>query len=328
MAIVPVQQGYLPIHFSLVNWLRVQTQHTKIAYVGLVSFDWNLAKTFLAVADEGSLSAAARALGQTQPTVSRQVAALERSLSITLFERTGRSVALTRAGVELLDHVRSMASGANGLSLAASGKSQSIEGLVRITASDLTSAYVLPPILHDLTRQAPALEIDVVADNRLRDLARREADIAIRHAQSDQPNLLARRVGDAVMRFYASHAYLQLRGEPSADDFSGHQIVSYVEADRMLDYLLPVGLDLTRANFRLSSSSQIVALQMARAGLGMVILPEQIAAAIPDLVPVLGTVEAFKVPTWLVAHKELSTSRRIRLVFDHLADHLTPVRHV
>jgi DNA-binding transcriptional LysR family regulator len=287
-----------------------------------MSFDWNLAKTFLAVADEGSLSAAARVLGQTQPTISRQIAALEHSLSITLFERTGRSVVLTQAGVELLDHVRSMASGANMLSLAASGKSQSIEGKVVITASEMMSAYILPPILYDLTRQAPLLEIDVVADNGVRDLVRREADIAIRHARSDQPNLIARRVGDQIMRFYASRTYLQMRGEPTEDDFSGHQIISYIEADRMLNYLLPVGLNLTRANFRLSSSSQTVALQMARAGLGMLILPEGIAMAFPDLAPVLSEIEAFAVPTWLVAHRELRTSRRIRLVFDHLAQQL------
>jgi len=294
-----------------------------MVYIGVMSFDWNLAKTFLAVADEGSLSAAARALGQTQPTVSRQIVALEHALSITLFERTGRSVVLTQAGVELLDHVRSMASGANMLSLAASGKSQLIEGQVRVTASELMSAYILPPILKDLSQQAPLLEIDVVADNGVRDLARREADVAIRHARSDQPNLIARRVRDQIMRFYASHAYLQHRGEPTADDFYGHQIVSFVEADRMLDYLLPVGLNLTRANFRLSSSSQFVALQMARAGLGMIILPDQIAMAFPDLVPVLNGLKAFRVPTWLVAHRELRTSRRIRRVFDHLADKLS-----
>ncbi|QYO75173.1 LysR family transcriptional regulator [Devosia salina] len=288
-----------------------------------MSFDWNLAKTLLAVADEGSLSAAARSLGQTQPTVSRQIAALEHALGVTLFERTGRSVALTQAGVELLDHVRSMASGANMLSLAASGKSQSIEGKVLITASELMSAYILPPILNDLVRKAPLLEIDVVADNVVRDLMRREADIAIRHTRSDQPNLIARSVRDQVMRFYATPAYLETRAEPREDDFAGHQIISYIEADRMLDYLLPVGLNLTRANFRLSSSSQVVALQMARAGLGMIILPEQIAVPIPDLVPVLGTLNAFTVPTWLVAHRELRTSRRIRLVFDHLADNLS-----
>lgn len=288
-----------------------------------MSFDWNLAKTFLAVADEGSLSAAARLLCQTQPTVSRQIAAFEKSLGVTLFERTGRSVELTQSGIELLDHVRAMAIGANMLSLAASGQSQSIEGQVRITASELMSAFKLPPILQDISKQAPSLEINVIADNGVRDLLRREADIAIRHVRPDQPNLLMRRVRDEVMGFYASTTYLKIRGQPTKADVSSHQIISFVDEDRMLDYLLPIGLDLARANFRLSSSSQLVALEMARRGLGIIIAPDWIAQGPTDFVHVLDEVEPFSIPTWLVTHSEMKTSRRIRLVFDHLIDKLS-----
>jgi len=288
-----------------------------------MSFDWNHARTFLAVADEGSLSAAARRLGQTQPTVSRQIAALEEALGVTLFERTARSVLLTEAGVELLDHVRAMASGANMVALAASGQSQSVEGLVRITASDMMSAYVLPPILKALSRTAPLLEIDVIADNSVRDLVRREADIAIRHGRPEQPNLITRRVRDETMRFYASRAYLKAHGAPKADDLSGHQIISYVEVERMLGYLLPIGLDLTKDNFRFGSSSQVVAWELARSGMGMMITTDRIAARFPDCRAVLTELDAFTIPTWLVAHRELRTNRRIRMVFDHLADRLS-----
>lgn len=288
-----------------------------------MKFDWNLAKTLLAVVDEGSLSAAARVLGQTQPTVSRQIAALEDALSVTLFERTGRSVELTGSGAELVEHMRAMAIGANMVSLAASGQSQSIEGSVRITASELMSAYVLPPILADLRIQAPLLEIDVVADNGVRDLARREADIAIRHVRPDQPNLVAKRVRDEVLRFYTSHAYQEGMGQPSVSNMSSHQIISYVDPDRMLAYLQPLGLDLTRANFRLSASSQLVALEMVRRGLGVLIAPNWVAEEVSKLVQVLDKVEAFYIPTWLVTHYEMKTSRRIRLVFDLLSDRLS-----
>ncbi|MDU8911356.1 LysR family transcriptional regulator [Aestuariicoccus sp. MJ-SS9] len=288
-----------------------------------MTFDWDHAKTFLAVAEAGSLSGAARALGQTQPTVSRQIAAFETALDATLFERTGRSVALTPFGVELLDHVRAMARGADMVALSATGQSQSVEGQVRITASELMSAFVLPPILMDISQQAPSLEIDVVADNGVRDLTRREADIAIRHARPEQPNLQARRLSDERMRFYASATYLETAGQPAKCNLSKHQIVSYVEADRMLNYLLPAGLDLTRGNFRFTSSSQFVALEMARGGLGLVILPERVAARLPDLVPVARDIGVFDLPTWLVTHSEVKTSRRIRLVFDVLADSLS-----
>lgn len=288
-----------------------------------MSFDWDHIKTFLAVVDEGSLSGAARALGQTQPTVSRQVAALEASLNATLFERTGRSVALTQFGSELLDHVRAMARSADMISLSAMGQSQSIEGQVRLTASELMSAFVLPPLLKEISQQAPLLEVDVVADNGVRDLARREADIAIRHARPDQPNLYAKRLQDERMRFYASNAFIEACGHPTKRSLSSHQIVSFVEADRMLNYLVPAGLELTRANFRFTTSSQLVALQMVRNGLGLAILPERAVGEIPDLVPIEIDIEAFGIPAWLVTHSELKTSRRIRLVFDHLGDRLS-----
>ncbi len=288
-----------------------------------MGFDWDHAKTFLAVADEGSLSGAARVLGQTQPTISRQIGAFESSLNATLFERTGRSVALTQSGVELLDHVRAMARGADMVSLSALGQSQLVEGQVRITASELMSALVLPPIVTEIAKKAPSLEMDIIADNGVRDLVRREADIAIRHARPDQPNLFAKRLRDESMRFFASTAYLEAVGHPAKHSVSSHQILSFVDADRMLGYLLPLGLEITRANFRFTSSSQFVALQMARDGLGIAILPEKAAEKFPDLVPVLSEISVFKLPTWLVTHSELKTSRRIRLVFDHFSDRLS-----
>ena len=288
-----------------------------------MSFDWNHARTFLSVAEEGSLSAAARKLGQTQPTVSRQIAGLEEALGVTLFERTGRSVQLTEAGVGLLDHVRTMESGANLVALAASGRAQSVEGLVRITAAEAMAAYVLPPVLRTLLDSTPMLEIDVVADNGVRDLVRREADIAVRHARPEQSGLIARRVADEVMRFYASPAYVERHGVPDAGTLSDHQIISFIETDRMLGYLQPIGPDLTKKNFRLSSTSQCVAWEMARSGLGILVYSDRIAGGEAGLVPVLTDIGPFAVPTWLVAHRELQTSRRVRLVFDHLAEALS-----
>ena len=152
---------------------------------------------------------------------------------------------------------------------------------------------------------------------------RREADIAIRHARPDQPNLFARRLRDENMQFFASPTYLETNGHPTKRSISSHQIASFVDADRMLGYLLPAGLELTRANFRFTSSSQYVALEMVRDGLGMAILPNRSIGKFPDLVPVLSDIATFKLPTWLVTHSELKTSRRIRLVFDHLGDRLS-----
>ena len=270
------------------------------------------------------MSAAARALGLTQPTRSRQVAALEDELGVMLFERTGRSIELTQAGLEMLDHVQKMAEAASNLTLTASGQSQSIDGLVRITASDLMSAYILPPVLRELREAAPLLAIEVVADNDIRDLLLREADIAIRHVRPTQPNLVAKLLRDDSARFYATADYLDAYGRPCHDgDLSNHQFISFVDSDRMLEYLLPTGLGLTRSNFRLSSQSGIVAWELARSGLGIAVMSDKIAEKFSEFEPVLTGIPPFVFPTWLVTHRELHTSRRIRLVFDRLAAHFS-----
>ena len=292
-----------------------------------IVFDWNHVRAFLATAEEGSLSAAARVLGLTQPTIGRQVTALEDELGIMLFERAGRSLTLTQSGIEVLDHVRAMAEAANKMYLTASGQSQSIEGKVRITASDMMSAYILPPALKQLRTTAPLLEIDVIASNDIRDLLQREADIAIRHVRPEQPDLIARLVREETAHFYAAQSYLDTRGMPAlSEELSKHDFISFVDASQMLEYLEPLGLGLTRDNFRLGSESGIVAWELVRAGLGIAVMSDDIAARFPDIEPVLTEVDPFVFPVWLTTHRELHTSRRIRLTFDLLADFLSEKR--
>lgn len=289
-----------------------------------ISFDWNQARSFLAVAEEGSLSAAAAALKLTQPTITRQLAALEEELKVTLLERTGRTVSLTMAGLDLLDHVRAMAEGANMMSLAASGQSQDIEGKVRVTASEMTAVYLLPDILDQLSETAPDLQLEIVADNSVRDLLLREADIAIRHMRPEQPNLIAKLACDQTMRFYAVDEYITRYGTPQqTGDMSGHQFVSFGDFERIVGYLNLVGLELAQRNFRYASNSQLVEWEIARKGHAIAIMNENIAAKFPEFKPVLTEIEPFSIPVWLVAHRELQTSRRIRLVFDILADALS-----
>jgi DNA-binding transcriptional LysR family regulator len=289
-----------------------------------ISFDWNQARSFLAVAEEGSLSAAASALKLTQPTVTRQLAALEEELNVTLLERTGRSVSLTPVGLDLLDHVRAMADGANMMSLAASGQSQDIEGKVRVTASEMTAVYLLPDILDQLSEEAPDLQLEIAADNSVRDLLLREADIAVRHMRPEQPNLIAKLVCDQTMRFYAVENYIARYGPPAeSGDMSAHQFVSFGDFERIVGYLKLVGLDLSQRNFRYASNSQLVESEIVRKGHAIAIMNDNIAAKFPEFQPVLTEIEPFSIPVWLVAHRELQTSRRIRLVFDMLASALS-----
>ncbi len=286
-----------------------------------VSFDWNQARAFLATAEEGSLSAAARALGQTQPTLSRQVSALEEHLGVTLFERVGRSLVLTQSGLGLLDHFRAMGNAANRISLAASGQSQAIEGHVRITTTNIVATYHLPPVLKRLQAVAPGIVIDVVASNEVRDLTRREADIAIRHGRPEQPDLIAKLVAESAAHLYASKAYLDRHGRPkTASDVADLDFIGFEEPERVIDLLNAHGLSLTRRNCRLTTASGTAMLEYAKQGLGIGIFVDETAALVPSLEQILPDVGPFPVPTWLVTHRELHTSRRIRLVFDLLAE--------
>lgn len=292
-----------------------------------VSFDWNQARAFLVSAEEGSLTAAAKALGLTQPTLGRQVAALEEALGVTLFERVGRGLALTEAGLDLLDHVRAMGEAAGRLSLTASGRAQSIEGHVAITASDVICAYVLPPILERIREAAPGLEIELVASVAVQDLKRREADIAIRHVRPEQPDLIARALPDAVARLYASSAYLDANGRPQRpEDFRRHRLIGQETAGRVLARLRREGLPVERANFPILCEQGLVGWELVRRGLGVGVMLSEIAALTPEVELVYPAFPPIVVPTWLATHRELRSSPRIRLVFDLLAESLTGAR--
>ncbi|MDA0786156.1 MAG: LysR family transcriptional regulator [Proteobacteria bacterium] len=286
-----------------------------------VSFDWNQARAFLATAEEGSLSAAARALGQTQPTLSRQVAALERNLGVTLFERVGRSLTLTQSGLELLDHVREMGNAASHVSLTASGQSQAIEGEVSISATDVMSSYLLPPLLEPLRTLAPAIRIEVVSSNAISDLQRREADIAIRHVRPDQPDLIARLIGETTGHLYASRAYLDRTGRAETPaDLNDAAFIGIGQTNQLIAILNKNGLSLSESNFGVFTASGVVAWEMAKQGLGICMMAKEVAALTPEMECVLPELGPYPVPIWLVTHRELHTSRRIRLVFDYLAE--------
>lgn len=285
--------------------------------------DWNQLKAFLETAESGSLSAAARKLGLSQPTLSRQVAALERRLQVTLFERVGRSMVLTSTGVALLDHARAMDSAADALQLAASGQSQSADGVVCVSASETVAAFLLPPVMKRLQSDAPGIVIDLVTSDAQSDLQRREADIAIRHLRPVQPDLIGRRLRDGTAGFYASKDWVRRHGHPRrADEAARHAFVGSDRAGRYLAYLRQHGLPLEATNFSCYAANTLSHWSLVRGGLGIGPMMDEIARQTPDVVRVLDEVPPVRFPVWLVTHRELRTARRIRVVFDLLADAL------
>ncbi len=288
-----------------------------------IKFDWNRARAFLVTAEEGSLSAAARALGMAQPTVGRQVTMLEKELGVVLFERVGRGLTLTPSGLELLNHVRAMGIAANAVSLSAMGQSNSIEGTVSIAASAVYAAFLLPSIIEKLRQQEPGIRIEIVTSNQASDLRRREADIAIRNFHPTEPDLIAKKIKDVPARLYASSRYLNKIGNPVRPyDLRNAEFINIDASGLYVKGLNALGLKLTEENFPIYTENYLVMWELVKQGVGIGILDGNIGDAEPMVQQVLPSLEPLMFPVWLVAHRELTTSRRIRMVFDLLATEL------
>ena len=288
-----------------------------------VKFDWNKARAFLVTAEEGSLSAAARALGMAQPTLGRQVDGLEQELGIVLFERVGRGLQLTPGGLELLDHVRVMGDAAGRVSMNALGQSQTLEGRVCISVSETYAAMLLPPIIAKLRILEPDIHVEIVVSNQASDLRRREADIAIRNFRPTEPDLIAKKVGEADAVLYATPDYIEKIGNPTMpQDLRHAHFVNLDHAGMMIKALNKLGLGLTEENFPLLTESYLVMWELVRQGVAIGILDAHIGDADPIVRRVLPDFQPFIFPIWLVSHRELTTSRRIRRVYDYLAEEL------
>jgi len=289
-----------------------------------INFDWNRARAFLVTAEEGSLSAAARALGMTQPTLGRQVTGLENELGVALFERGGRGLELTPSGLELLDHVRAMGDAANSFSLTATGRSTAIEGNICISATEVMAAFTLPPILSKFRKLEPGIDIELIASNSSSDLKRREADIAVRAFRPTQGDLIARKLRGSKFHLYASADYLNRIGNPSSPaEFDSADFIGIDRSNLLINALNPQGFNLTLKNFSVIAENHLVLWELVKNGLGIAYMAEETGDNEPGVRRVLPDLPALPGEVWLVAHRELKTSRRIRLVFDFLVAELS-----
>ncbi|MDO3386135.1 LysR family transcriptional regulator [Gilvimarinus sp. SDUM040013] len=289
-----------------------------------VNFDWNHARAFLVTAQEGSLSAAARVLGVAQPTLGRQVRALEQELDVALFERYGRGLELTPTGISLLDHVRSMADAANQLSLQAAGQNEAVAGRVRVSATDSMAAYLLPSILRDLRAAYPKITVELLATNTLSDLRRREADIALRAAEPTQPDLIARRLKDFHAYLYATPEYLrQRRTGNSIADLVDCEFIGFDDNTELLKQFNARGLAIGSDHFCVATENHTVHWELVKAGMGVGITMSAIGDAEPGVVRACDDFQPYVGSLWLVSHRELRHTRRVKAVFGFLAGRLT-----
>ncbi len=291
-----------------------------------VPLDWSLIQSILAVAEAGSLSAAARRLGLSQPTLGRQIQAAEAVLGVTLFQRHARGLELTDTGLSLIEPARAMQDAAARLSLLAAGRETTLSGTVRITASVVMAHHILPPLLARLRTAEPQIEIELVASDATENLLYREADIAIRMYRPTDPNLIARHVGDSALGFFAAQSYLDRRGTPSSlDDLWQHDWLGFDRSTLMIEGFRNFGMTVDRHFFGLRTDDQAALWSLAQAGCGITVAQLYIGRSTPGMVQLLPDTSLPLLPIWLTAAEPLRRTPRIRRVWDALAEGLAQV---
>lgn len=283
---------------------------------------WELYRSFLAVMREGSLSGAARALGMTQPSLGRHMRELEDALGVSLFARSPQGLTPTDLAHELMPHAQAMASACAALRRASTARHDAIAGVVRITASVMIGAEVLPPILAGFRQRHPGIVIELSLSNEPEDLLRRDADIAIRMVRPTQGALVARRVGNIALGFYAHKRYIEANGRPRRlADLGKHSLIGFDRETAYIRSMRPAGMPYARENFSLRTDNDLAAMAAIRAGYGVGVCQVGLARRDPSLVRLLPDV-AINMDTWVVMHEDLRRSAPARALFAHLAEAL------
>jgi DNA-binding transcriptional LysR family regulator len=291
----------------------------------VADFDWALVRSFLAVLDAGSVSAAAKRSGARQPTLSRHVAELEAQLGAPLFERTGRGVLPTGAALAIVDAARRMEDAALALGRGLAGARSATRGVVRVTTSQVAAAWLLPEVLARLQREHPEIEIELVASNELTNLLRREADIAVRMVRPVQQSLIARKLGEIEIVAAAHKRYLAeappLRGP---EDLAAHSLIGFDRDDSIIRGAARLGLVLSRGDFALRTDDQVAYGRLVAEGAGIGFVARYNLRHWPGVVAVLPMLAVGALPCWLAVHREIRSNPRVRTVYDFLAREIAP----
>jgi len=281
---------------------------------------WELYRSFLEVLRDGSLSGAARRLATTQPTIGRHIAALESALKLSLFTRSQRGLLPTQAALDLAPHAEAMAAAAAALSRAASGATGAESGTIRLAASETIGCEVLPAILAEFHRQHPGITLELALSNRNENLLRRDADIAVRMARPAQQALHAKFIGKVAIGLYAHQSYIAAFGMPAGvAALADHCLIGFDQDSHSFRSVGATAARLGREAFGFRCDNDPAQLAALRAGLGIGGCQTRIAMREPALIRVLPDAISFELEMWLAMHEDLKSTRRIRLLFEHLA---------
>jgi len=284
--------------------------------------DWDLMQSLHAVLEAGSFSAAARLRKLTQPTLGRHIDQLERQLGAPLFLRSPRGLQPTDLALAFRPHLADMAAAAEAAARDASGVASGEGGVVRVAASYIIGVEVLPEILTRFREANPGVDVELALSNKIEDLTRRDADVAVRMARPTQNSLVAKKVGALTIGFYATADYLARHGVPKDfDELESHTLIGF---DRdMPEFVneLSIGRPITRDVFAMRTDNDVAQLAALKAGFGIGACQRQIGQRL-GLVPVMADAFSFKLDIWICMHETLRGSPRMRLMFDHLAREL------
>ena len=286
------------------------------------ALDWDDLRYALAVARTGSLSAAARTLAVTQPTVGRRIDAFEQRLGARLFHRRPSGYTPTVAGQQLVAHAERVQREIEAAERGLGGRDAGLDGVVRVTASEWLAVRVVGPALAELALRHPGLRVELLTDPRHLDLARREAELALRPRRFEQPAIHQRRVGALAFGLYASEAYLARHGAPAFPGADGHALIAMT--DDVGDVARPwIDAVATGARIVSCTNGREPMAAMAAAGLGLACLPRLVGDATAGL-RLVATTPALPSPTlWLGVHRDARTIPRVRATAAFLATTLT-----
>ncbi len=289
------------------------------------NLDWSLVHSFLAVAETGSLSAGARQLGISQPTLGRHIKALEEQLQTEVFQRHARGFELTARGHRLLPSARAMAAAMADLSLAVAGEETQVAGTVRIATSVFMAHHAMPTIIAQIRAAAPQIQIDLVPSDQSENLLFREADIAVRMYRPQQLDMVTKHLGDITLGMFASDAYIDRKGRPNGpDDLPHHDIVGYDANDDILREMRRMGIPATRDWFSVRCDNQSAYWALVQAGCGLGFCQTTIGRETPQMQEVDVGFPLPSLPVWLTAHESLRHTPRISRVWSLLDAALKP----
>ena len=283
------------------------------------NFNWQWWQYFLAIAEQGSLSKAANELGVSQPTLSRQLLAMENQLGQTLFDRSTQGLKLTLFGEGLLEESRQMQESALRLQRLADGQSHVLSGRIRLSANELIALYYLPNILPEFLDTYPQLQVEVEVNNRASNLDKRDADVAIRMFPPTQLDLIARHLFDLPLSFYASREYLDKHGYPEKpEELFQHRLLGYDRDKQFEEGGRRMGWDIRNENFMFRTDFMPLHLEMAKRGGGIVGTHISLCEYY-NLIPIDVGIELPSLPIFLVCHRDVQHNKRIRVLMDFLA---------